>query len=253
MAEGARIAAVVGLTLLISGAAPISTVAGHVQVKAAAGVEVQIDERRGTSEDDHGVTFREISPGAHTLQAHRPGYVSQHALIWVHAGEVTVHRLAPWQKQVPSLGTGAIIIQTLPVDATVSAQSLGYNKILKSDAPVVLPRVPAGRHKLTFCTEYKCIDYRAEVEAQDVVSLLVDFEPGEVHDVSTTFISQVRTLTQDCLRQRDTNVCKQACALATSVRRESPACEATTAPTVDVGMHSDDEATIPASARRALP
>lgn len=238
--------------MMISGAAPLPHVSGHLQVKAEVGVRVQISGTELIAEDSHGVTFRELTPGAHSLEALREGYVPQHALIWVRAGEVTVHRLAPWQKRVVAQGKGALVIQTLPVDATVSAQGLGYGKIAKGDAPLILPHVPAGRHKLTFCTDYKCMDYRAEVTDGQVVSLLVDFEPGEIHDLSSTFEAQVMGLTQGCLRLGDTDACKQACTLATRLSRPSPACEAAQGPAVHVDR-GGQEATIPASSRRALP
>lgn len=241
MAWGVSVGAFAALALAISGAASDSREGGHLQVKAAAGVMIEVGARHAIVQDMHGVSFLDMAPGAHRLVARKQGYVTQHALIWVRPGEVTVHRLAPWQRQVGTRGTAAIVVQTLPVDATVSAQALGYEKIAKGDDDLVISHVPPGRHKLTFCTSYKCIDYRAEVEDGDLVKLLVLFEPGVVQDKSETFRARYARVTQSCLRTRDADDCTESCTLATRLGIPSSACRLTTAEDIRIAERPSPE------------
>lgn len=240
------------LALALSGADLVEPEGGHLQVRAGVGVEIEVAERQATAEDEYGVTFLELRPGAHRLIARREGYVDQHALIRVRRGEVTVHRLAPWRKRVTNSGRAAIIVQTLPVDATVSAQTLGYRKALKSDEDFVIPQVPAGRHKLTFCNDYKCIDYHATVEDGELLKLLVLFDPGEVEDRSVPFRAHLASISKACLRTRALAACNEACTLATQLQLPSVTCRVNPAAT-DIADVPEDDGVIPASTRRALP
>jgi hypothetical protein len=230
--------------------------AGFVQVKTQAGVEVLLDDARAVAEDEYGVTFRDVAPGIHTLVARRSGFHEQRALIAVEPASVTVHRLAPWRpKSQRAAGRATLILQTLPVDATVSAPTLGLTKHPKGDAPLVLQGVPAGTHKLTFCNDYKCIDHRVEVPGKEIISLLVDFDPGQVRDESVAFRSHLARLTEGCLGDSDLQACKQACTLAVMTGHPSPACarlDDEAAPQ-DVAGTKKDSDTIPASSDRALP
>ena len=245
----------IALALLGTGDAVPSGPAGFVQVKAEAGVEVSLDGVRAVAEDEHGVTFRDIAPGIHALVAQRAGFKAQRALISVEPAQVTVHRLVPWRPEgKDDAARATLIVQTLPVDATIAAPTLGLAKITKGDAPLVLHSVPPGAHKLTFCNDYKCIDYRVEIPARDTVSLLVDFEPGEVRDESVALRAHVARLTEACLGDDDLSACKQACTLTVMAGRPSPACSRLDEDTPNIAdTRKRDETSTPASANRALP
>lgn len=258
MAWGGSIGVFAALSLALSGTSQDAAEPGHLQVKTKSGVTVRLAQRSAIAEDEHGVTFHGLAPGAHRLVATRDGYLDQTSLVRVRAGEVTVHRLAPWQKFISSTGRAAIVVQTLPVDATISAQALGYEKVAKGDDDFVIPHVPAGRHKLTFCTEYKCIDYRVEVGDGDLVKLLVLFDPGEVEDVSRAFRARVDNTAKACLRTREMDACTEACTLATRLAVPSPTCRITSG-AFDFDMVDSPEpgapgdGAVPATSGRRLP
>ncbi len=211
--------------VLIFAAVPASAAPhGHLQVKAEPGVEVKIGSLVATTEDTDGATFRRLAPGAHRLEAHREGYMSQHAVLWIRPGEVTLYRLVPWLFAVQGKGSAAIVIQTLPVETTIAARTLGYGKFAKGSAPAVLPKIEAGLHKITLCTAYKCIDYRAEVQAGAVLNLFVDFDSGLVQDLSEEYGAHVKRLTEDCLVRLNADACKQACVRMKRIARPSPTC-----------------------------
>ena len=228
---------------------------GHLQIKAEPGVAIVVDaEPRGEVEESHGLLVKNLGTGTHELTLYREGFRPQTARIRIAAHAVTVHHVAPW-RPVAEPGTdsneaGALIVQTLPVDATVSARSLGYPKLVKGDAPLVLPHVPAGRHKLTFCTEYKCIDYRTEIAPGAIVNLLVDFDPGEVLDLSHHYRDHLARLSRACGEDAESAACRQACEVAERLGRGLSACQQRT-PAGDLARGRGH--TIPASAVRTLP
>ncbi|MCB9650546.1 MAG: hypothetical protein H6730_28740 [Deltaproteobacteria bacterium] len=255
MGGGALTLFTAALALMGTGDAAPQAPSGFVQVKADAGVEILLDGAQAVAEDLHGVTFRDVAPGIHSLVARRQGAQAQHALITVEPGQVTVHHLAPWRPEGDKAGESTLILQTLPVDAIISAPSLGLHKHIKGDEPLVLRKVPAGTHKLTFCNDYKCIDHRVEVHARDIVSLLVDFDPGEIRDESATFLAHLARLTERCLGDDDGASCRQACTLTVMAGRPSPACARVEAeePTNIAGSAKDDGDSVPATSDRALP
>lgn len=123
-------------------------------------------------------------------------------------------------------GTGALIIDTSSSTATIDAKRLGWNKVQKGKAPFVAPKVPAGEHKLTFCNEYKCIDYRARVRAGRTLALRVDFEPGHVEDISSAHQAQLKKWQSECRQMHVEEACEEACRLdsALSPKRAAAAC-----------------------------
>jgi len=243
------------LALALSGADTSVDEGGHLQVKAGVGVMIEVGPRHAVVQDEYGVAFTNLEPGAYALVARRGGFVTQHALVRIRSGEVTVHRLAPWQKHISGRGRGAIVVQTLPVEATVAAHTLGYDKAHKGDEDFIIPRVPDGTHRLTFCTDYKCIDYRVTIEGDALVKLFVDFDEGEVVDLSHNFRAHLAELAQVCLRTRDDAACTESCTLATRLEVPSPTCRITQGSyDLDVAdREKPDTTAIPASTRRALP
>lgn len=217
------------LSLAVLSLAPLSVFAapqGHLQIQAQDGVEVTIGALRASAKHKQGVIFRALGPGLHRLEAHREGYRPQHATVSIEPGEVTLHRLAPWQFPIKSAGSAVLVIQSLPLQTTIAARSLGYGKFSKGAAPAVLPNLAAGRHKLTLCTAYKCIDYRAEVKAKAVLSLFVDFDSGQVKNLSTDYLASLERLKKGCLVEHRADDCKKACVQMKRMARPSPTCRA---------------------------
>jgi hypothetical protein len=264
--RGAVVFGVLSLLLLPSGesraAAPAATPEGigHLQIKSVPGVNLVLDGRdRGTTEGDDGFVFRDLAAGPHRVEAWLTGFEKQSSLVLVSAGVVTVHHLRPFsplpaKKPSPTAAslpdaTGALIVQTLPVKATVDSSRLGWRKIQKGEEPFIATAVPKGQHKITFCNSVKCIDYLASIKTNDVVSLLVDFEPGQVHDVTREHKAQWALWRDACASHGDAESCLKLCAIESALapRTRSAACAALTqsAPRVaSAGRPASDAALI---------
>lgn len=217
------------LSLLIAGTAFAEGAQGYLQVKVPAGTIVNVD-RLGAKKtvDPEGVTFREVAPGTYWVTLERPGFERQRISIDVEIGAVAVVNPKPWQpvpagaaEKKPAKGYGALIVQTFPVDATIDAKRLGWNKITKSDEPFIASNVPAGTHKVTFCNEYKCLDYRAQIRPGRLLSIIVDFDPGEIEDVSRLHRTQLASWRSGCAGG-DATSCRRACNLDASLSPNLP-------------------------------
>lgn len=207
---------------------------GYLQVKAGQGISVELEGvATRVSDGGDGVLFRGLDARRYWVTARRQGYEPQRASIDVVHGSVVVHHLQTWQplptgveKPDASKGVGALIVQTFPVEATVDAKRLGWRKLVKGDGPFIASNIPAGTHRITFCNTYKCIDYRAKIEPNRLLSILVDFDPGEIEDVSDLHRQQLVEWRRLCA-DGEVHLCKQACDLdaALSPGRKSVACE----------------------------
>ena len=230
---------------------------GYVQFKAGAGIRIEIDGHpAGVTNGKDGLIARGIKPGARRFSAHRDGFVPQFGMVMVEADVVTVHKLDAWQPVIQAdverdKGIGTLIIETLPVDSTILARRLGWkDKVAKGESAFIAREIPAGSHKFTFCTDYKCIDYWVKVPSAGVQKLLIDFEPGHIFDVSKEFLAEWKGASTKCGRDRDRAACKLACETDSAIRPEAPsaACNAINGRTT-TGMVADTgDGTVSASA-----
>lgn len=203
---------------------------GLLQIPAETGVSVRLDDSPPVAaEEPHGLLLRDLAPGPHRLLATREGFAPQHALAWVEPGRVSLHALRPWvPAQRPRRPTGALWIDTFPVDATVEVKSLEWPKVQKAAEPFLAPQVPAGQHRLTVCNDYKCLDHRVHVRAGGVTALLVDLDSGEITDVGRAEVARDREARARCAERAEPEACKSACNRALALEPERPPswCEA---------------------------
>ena len=190
---------------------------GHLQVHAAPGVVAEVDGRLSArSVDQYGIIIRNLKPGPHRLLLRRRDAATQHAIIEIAAGEVTVFTPRPWAAPpTEAVPTGMLMIQTLPVTTTIKAPTLGWTELTKTSGPVRAV-TPAGDHRVTVCDDYRCLDYRLNVAAGRLRSVLVDLERGEVDDLSAIHASRWARYRRSC-ETFDTagavGACRRACDL----------------------------------------
>jgi hypothetical protein len=202
--------------------------AGYVQFKGDPGVRIELDgEQAGVTSEKDGLIARGVKPGARRFVARRDGFVPQHGVVMVEADAVTVRELDAWQPIITAeierdKGFGTLIVDTLPVDSTILARRLGWKeKVAKGERAFIAREIPAGSHKFTFCTDFKCIDYWVKIPRAGVRKLLVDFEPGHIFDVSREFHSEWKSASAECGRERERAACKLACEIDTALRPEA--------------------------------
>jgi hypothetical protein len=206
---------------------------GFVQFKSGPGVRIDLDGRQaGVTNGKDGLIARSVRPGARLFSAHREGFVPQFGMVLVEPDVVTLKQLDAWQPVIQAeidrrQGVGTLIVETLPVESTILARRLGWkDKVEKGEGPFIARELPAGSHRFTFCTEFKCIDYSVPIPAAGVTKLLIDFEPGHIFDVSKEFAAGWRGAEKRCDRDRDRASCKLACETDSALRpaAPSPAC-----------------------------
>ena len=190
---------------------------GHLQIPAAPGVIAEVDGRvSARSQDQYGVIIRDLSPGPHRLLLRRPGAAPQRAVVEVSVGEVTVFTPRPWTAApTDTAATGMLMIQTLPVETTIKAPTLGWPELTKNRAAIRVV-TPAGDHRVTVCDAYRCLDYRLNVAAGRLRSVLVDLDQGEVDDLSATHASRWAQHRRACDAFESTDAvvsCQRACDL----------------------------------------
>ena len=202
--------------LAFSAAAQAAAPAGHLQIPAGPGVIAEVDgELSARSQDRYGIIIRDLEPGYHWLVLNKRGARPQRALVQILAGSVTVHQPQPWhpvEKRRRPRATGMLMIQTLPVEATLKSETLGWSEFEKGGTPFrAIAR--AGRHRITVCNDYRCNDYRIKVAQDRFRSILVDMDRGSVDDLSVTHAARWQDQRQRCAATGDPNACRPACDL----------------------------------------
>lgn len=208
---------------------------GYIHVRTAPGVNIKLDGKfKGVVENDEGLVIRDVSAGVHALYAFLNGHEDQLAMVTVEPAAIAVLKLRPFQPMPEhkllggadeKVKSGSIWVEAIAVNATIDSKKLGWKKIPLDGEPFVAANVPAGQHKLTFCNPEKCIDYRANVKADDVLALVVDFGVNNIQDVTATKKSSWARLKDACAGER--SFCATSCnvELALSPRARSASCE----------------------------
>ncbi len=232
--------------------------AGYIQFKADPGARIEIDGRfAGVTSGRDGLIARNIAPGPRRFAAHREGFVSQFGVVMVEADAVTVEKLEAWQPTIQvevagERGVGTLIVETIPADSSIQARRLGWKeKVEKREGPFIARELPAGKHKFTFCTDFKCIDYWVHIPRASVRKLLIDFEPGHIFDVSREFLADWKDASDTCAREHDLAACKLACETDSAIEpaRPSSSCSALggAPPTEDPTVKASRTVVIPRS------
>jgi hypothetical protein len=80
---------------------------------------------------------------------------------------------------------------------------------------------------MTFCNSVKCMDYTAGIPANDVLSLLIDFDPGQIHDVTKEHKATWAGWRDACEKNADREACRRACDIDSALTGNvhAPSCE----------------------------
>lgn len=206
---------------------------GYIHVRSAPGVTIKLDGKfKGVVENEEGLVIRDVAAGVHALYAFLNGHEDQLAMVTVEPAAIAVLKLRPFQPMPEhklldaTVKTGSVWVEAIAVNATVDSKKLGWKKIPLEGEPFVAANVPAGQHKLTFCNPEKCIDYRANVKADDILALVVDFGINNIQDVTATKKNSWARLKDACAGARSS--CETSCnvELALSPRARPASCEA---------------------------
>jgi hypothetical protein len=189
---------------------------GFVQFQTTAGVAILIDGQPVGTSEVGGLVVKNLAVGPRRFEARKEGFVPQFGVVMVESDAITLRRLDGWQPaatvSLDPVGFGTLVVETIPVEATIVARQLGWpDKALKTDATFVARELPAGRQKFTFCTTTKCLDYSVRIPKGSVRKILVDFEPGEIHDLTRDLFAAWQSAAKKCGRSGDAIACTIAC------------------------------------------
>lgn len=183
---------------------------GFIQIVAEPGIQVFVDGNLSgtTSSQVDGLLLQDVPAGTHTLLFVKRGFVAQTARVQLAAGQVLVYNVEPFtaKMEVTQQGeqkrtqlnreVGTVVIQTLPVGASVKIASSNQETDLKKTKDVLtLRNVPSGRYTISATALGKNVQKDVGICPNDTVRLFLNFAASPVKVQLTS-----RQLWPECLQ-----------------------------------------------------
>ncbi|MBK8014237.1 MAG: hypothetical protein IPK13_23170 [Deltaproteobacteria bacterium] len=218
------------LTLLSGPEGPSSR---EVRVRADVGSRIFVNGTFRGLVDPRGILSFTATRGVLEVVADRRGFLPEHRLVSITTQTSTVVDVVGAQPTRPSSRThdSTLLVATAPQNVSVTSSRFGWQKLEKTGPLWVGRHLPAGRYRLTLCTEYQCLDYRGQLRRGRLQKLFVDFESAEVRDQSADAERAERSASRACTRSgtaETPEACLEACRFDRfrSLERHSVACSA---------------------------
>lgn len=167
----------------------ISGAGGDVQITAAAGIGVWLDDdfKGKTPEDGSGLFLADVAAGSHSLRAARNGYVplvmnltvednrSVEVVLKLSSPEMQVDDMVTRINEVVEEESGTLLLRSLPLNANIlfDGQSIGL-------ADKKLKHVPPGKHSIRFVHKGKELKSDFMVNANEILIIKADFAKGKI-------------------------------------------------------------------------
>jgi len=162
---------------------------GHIQIKCEPGAQIFLDGNNmgSTRSDVGGLILQDVPSGKHTLKAGKEGYQSLEADIDLAGEQVLIYEFKSFiptfetyeegeeSESTTVVKTGKIIIQTLPVECSISIPSLSVESLQKTKDKRIFDKVPAGIYEIELVSLEKKVKYNLHVKEDDTVRLMVNF------------------------------------------------------------------------------
>lgn len=162
---------------------------GHIQVKCEPGVKVFLDDnfKGETTAELGGFIIQDVAVGRHALKLVKLKHAPQTTHLTLSEGQVLVYTARAFSPKIEiadegkeaagilELKTGTLIVQSLPVECTISLPSLGLNNIKKTRDRKIFKNVPTGTYKAIFKGIGEPIEHEVAVYTNVGTSLLVNF------------------------------------------------------------------------------
>lgn len=171
----------------------------YIQIKCPPGIKFYLDGTyKGISTSELGGFFiTDVSPGTHSLRAEKDGYVSQTDKVFLVSGQVLVYNLKPFTQEVTvkqygeekssdiQQANGIIIIQSLPIECTISIPLLSVSNTSKTRDKWQAENVKVDYYTFTATALSKTIQGSFRVERDSKTEIFVNFTTGK-YDVNIT-------------------------------------------------------------------
>jgi len=162
---------------------------GHIQVKCEPGVKVFLDDNfKGEAMAElGGFIIQDVAAGRHALKLVKVKYAPQTADLTVSSGQVLVYTAKAFAPKIEitdegeeaagslKLETGTLIVQSLPVECTISIPSLSVNDVKKTRDKKIFRNVPTGTYKAIFKGLGTPMEHEVAVWTNVETSVLVNF------------------------------------------------------------------------------
>ncbi|MFC1792629.1 SUMF1/EgtB/PvdO family nonheme iron enzyme [Planctomycetota bacterium] len=169
---------------------------GFIQIKCAPGVQIFLDsDLQGvTNEDMGGLIIQNVKPGQHQIKAIKPGFQPQVSTITVNAGQVVSFEVKDFVPKVKitqkgdkreaevKLKVGALRIQSLPIECTLSIAALNLNNQAKNKDEWLAEGVPVGKYKIVAEAIGKKLTHEVVVYEDKTAKIFFNFISGDIID-----------------------------------------------------------------------
>lgn len=177
------------------------TEVAYVQINCEPGVSVFIDsDLQGVTRQDLGGLVFAAPAGPHTLTFVKAGFRPQEKRIQLAHNQVLPVDVSPFVPQIAvtqegssedqsiARQVGTLILQTIPVEATISIQSLGIAEesaqSRKTRDKWIVDKIPVGEHTVVLAAMGKSLDLTARITETNTAHYLVNFLDGSVRDLA---------------------------------------------------------------------
>jgi len=169
---------------------------GHVQIKCEPEVQIFLDGNflGKTRSEMGGLILENVPSGKHSLKAVKEGCQPLEVQINLSEGQVYMHEFKAFLPQVATYEegqesqsretpkTGKIIIQSLPMECTITIPSLNVRDMQKKKDRRILDKVPAGEYKMEFSALNRTLPYTLYLKPDQTVKIMVNFLKGAVNE-----------------------------------------------------------------------
>lgn len=217
-------AAIAGLALFFSANVSAADV-GYVQIKSESGLQVLLDGKfQGvTKEDVGGMILTDVAIGTHTLKVLKANFNPQEKNI-----QLTKDQIYVWEIKSLTPGTqiseegktdagdlsrqvGNLVIQSVPVEATVEIPKLQTEPFAKSKETWKADAIPAGEYQVKVAALGKSATCRCKIEPGKTTRLLANILQQRIRNLTEEEEAERLALAaQEARRQAEARAAEEA-------------------------------------------
>ena len=182
--------------MFVCGGGNTAQYVGHVQIKCEPDVQIFLDGNflGKTRSEIGGLILENVPSGKHSLKAVKEGHLPLEATIELAAEQVLLYEFKAFLPQVATYEegpesqsretpkTGKIIIQSLPMECTITIPALNVRDMQKKKDRRILDKAPAGEYKMEFSALNRTLPYTLYLKPDQTVKIMVNFLKGAVNE-----------------------------------------------------------------------
>jgi formylglycine-generating enzyme required for sulfatase activity len=170
---------------------------GYLQVNCAPGVQIFLDYKlKGvTNAEQGGLIIENVSSGRYGLRVVKSGFQPQVYTVTVIADQVVEVEVKPYIPKVKiiqegeeqlvemKLKVGSLQIHSLPIECSLSINTLGVNKQAKTKDQWRAEHVPVGKYTIVANSNGESLSHQVEVYENTTAKVFFNFMTGDINDI----------------------------------------------------------------------